>query len=54
MAVYVVDGNLAPVLLTAVYTCFVLFVGLGIVVGLERAGLGLVTGQLSLASLRGH
>ena len=38
MAVYNVNENLTPVLLSAMHTCYVSFAGLGI--GLDRGGLG--------------
>jgi len=43
MAVYNIDENLTPVLLSAMHTClfYVSFAGLGIGLGLNRAGLGL-------------
>ena len=42
MAVYNIDENLTPVLLSTMHTLFyVSFAGLGIDLGLERVGLGL-------------
>jgi len=45
MAVYNIDENLTPVLLSTMHTLFyVSFAGLGIDLGLERVGLGLGRG----------